>query len=154
MAATLFGLCVFILFVGWLWFYIARPILVDVVNTYRVDDVDNMSSAAYSEPPSRGPSLETDSETDRQTEQTPKIKAEELLTVCKLMRAHGIGREDAQAAFKASGLPFNNNVWRDAAPASKPTQEEDDDVLITPYAGRRTKASYYPDDPELEYRAP
>jgi len=89
---------------------------------------------------------------DNKTKQ-PRIKAEQLLTLYKLMRQAGIGRDDAQAAFKASGLPFNNNVWRDAEPPARAAQV-DDDEFVTPFAGRRTRASYYPDQPELEYQSP
>lgn len=137
------------------WAIVRRYVAVHV-NNYAYSDVDNMSSVGSDTLPSRSLSLETEPQTDRQTEQTAKIRAEELLTLFKLMRKAGIGREDAQAACKASGLPFNNNVWRDAAPPSKAVQpaDENDDELITPYAGRRTRASYYPDQPELEYESP
>jgi hypothetical protein len=37
--------------------------------------------------------------------------------------------------------------------AATPAQPAEDE-LITPFAGRRTKASYYPDNPELEFRPP
>ncbi len=153
-AATLFAGLVGITIVGWLWFYIARPLLEDfgviTVSDYGEDDGALMSRAEDSAPASPRPSLETGNQTDRQTEIAPRIKAEELLTVFKLMRAAGIGREDAAAAFKAAGLPFNNNVWRDAEPPARAVEDE----FVTPYAGRRTKASYYPEQPELEYQAP
>ena len=93
-------------------------------------------------------SLETDARQPPDAPAPPKIRAEELLTLCKLMRLAGIKREDAQAAFTASGLPFNNNVWASAAP---PPPADD---YRTPIAGRATSADYYPDEPELAYRPP
>lgn len=154
--ATLFAAGVGILAVGWLWFYIVRPILEDygiIVNSSEDAAPVVMSRSEKEQPPSPRPSLETANQTDRQTEQPPRIKADDLLTLCRLMRAAGIGREDAQEAFRASGLPFNNNVWAKAQPPAKPVDDEDD-TLVTPYAGRRTRASYYPDEPELEFNAP
>lgn len=125
------------------------------VNDYADADADDMSSADAAMPPSRLSSLETDRRADRQTEQPARVSAEQLLTLYQLMRAAGIGREDARAAFKAAGLPLNNDVWSKAAPPPKvPQPTDDDDTMITPYAGRRTRASYYPEEPELEYRSP
>lgn len=125
------------------------------VSRYADDDADTMSTSSTHTPPSLPLSLETDRRADRQTVQVVKPNAEQLLTLYKLMRAHGIGRDDAQAALKEAGLPLNNNVWSKAAPPPKVVQpNEDDDVLVTPYAGRRTRASYYPDDPDLAYQPP
>ena len=79
-------------------------------------------------------SLETDARQTRDAPALPKMKAEELLTLCRLMRVHGIGREEAQAAFTASGLPFNNNVWASAKPSPA--------AHLTPVAGRPTDADF------------
>lgn len=106
-----------------------------------------MSRPSDTTPPIDRPSLEDRRETDAR--QTPivlperKIKAEELLTLYALMRRYNIPREAAAAAFKAVDLPFNSNVWRDAAP--------EEDVQVTPIAGRPTPAKFH-DDPELEYQ--
>jgi hypothetical protein len=62
------------------------------------------------------------------------MKAEELLTLYRLMRGAGIKREDAQAACAACGLPFNNNVWARADPPPP--------ARITPVAGRPTDADF------------
>lgn len=158
MAAILFAICVTILAVGWLWFYIARPMLEgfgwivdeETVNDYENSDPYVMSRSDDSPSPSLRPSLETGNETDRQTEPAARIKAEELLTLCKVMRAAGIGREEASAAFKASGLPFNNNVWRDAAPAQS---RAGDAEYRTPIVGRPTSAKFET-DPDYPYQAP
>lgn len=154
MAALVLTACVTILSAGFIWFWIVRPILEGwglIVNDNADSAPDNMSSAAPADPASWRPSLETQNQTDRQTADQPRIKAEQFLTVYRAMRAAGIDRETAAAAFKAGGLPFNNNVWRDAEP---PAKVASDDELVTPYAGRRTRASYYPEQPELEYQAP
>lgn len=103
----------------------------------------------------RPSSLETDRRTDGQTAQTSARRAEQLLTLYRTMRAAGIGREDARKALKEAGLPLNNDVWRKAAPPPKVAQpSNDDDMMVTPYAGRRTRASYYPDEPDLEFQSP
>lgn len=101
-----------------------------------------MSRSDDSAPASWRPSLETQAETDRQTEETPRIKAAELLTLYKLLRELGCDREPAAAAFKASGLPFNNNVWRDAEPPAKPAAPA---PYVTPIVGRPTSAKFESD---------
>lgn len=105
-----------------------------IVKTYDRLTAHTMSSAGAGDQKASPSSLETDA---RQTPDAPapaKMKAEELLTVCRLMRAYGIKRDDAQAAFIASGLPFNNNVWASAAPP--PASH------VTPVAGRPTDAEF------------
>jgi hypothetical protein len=150
-AATLFAIGVGILTIGWLWFYIVRPMLEDF--GWIVNDTADSAPVTMSSKEKDAPVLALSSKTDAgQTPDRPapgKPKAEQYLTICRVMREAGINRDVAQAAFKACDLPFNNNVWRDAAPPVG-----DDDVLVTPYAGRRTRASYYPDDPDLEFQAP
>lgn len=125
----------------------------EYVNRSIDNDDDDMSSEDIDTPLSRPSSLETDGQTDRRAPQTTAPRAEQLLTLYRLMRAAGISRDEAQAALKEAGLPLNNNVWKLAAPRV-PAPSDDDDVLVTPYAGRRTRASYYPDEPELEFKSP
>jgi len=102
-------------------------------------------SRASADPIADAPSSEDGRETDAR--RTPivlperKIRAEELLTLCTLMRRYDIPREAAAAAFKAVDLPFNNNVWSKAAPEEPPT--------LTPIAGRPTAAQFR--DDELAY---
>jgi len=141
-----FSILVTIVIAGFLWFWIVRPILEDFnliaprsVNDYEEAAPIVMSRSEDNAPASLRPSLETGNQTDRQTEQVPRIRAEELLTLYRLMRAAGIGREEAAAAFKASGLPFNNNVWRDATPEEPPH--------VTPIVGRATNAQFDHDYP-------
>lgn len=105
-----------------------------VVKTYDRMRAGAMSSAGAGDQKSRPSSKETDARQTPDTPAPPRMRAEELLTVCRLMRAAGIRREDAQAAFMASGLPFNNNVWASAAPPPP--------AHVTPVAGRPTDADF------------
>jgi hypothetical protein len=153
MAAVIFAGLVCFLTIGFVWFWIARPILEDCgvirVNDYEDDAPVVMSRSEVDAAPSLRLSKETAIETDRQTEQTPRIKAEDLLTLCKLMRAAGIGREDAQEAFRVSGLPFNNNVWAKAIPS----QGSAESSYVTPIVGRPTSARFET-DADFPYQAP
>lgn len=154
--AVLFAICTFILTTGFLWFWIVRPIMEDyglihprgTVSDYLDSGPSLMSREGDGAPLSSPSSLETQNQTDRQTEQTPPIRAEQLLTLYKTMRAAGISREDAQSACKASGLPFNNNVWAKAAPAAQPESQ-----YITPIVGRRTSAVFETDQ-DFPYQSP
>lgn len=93
----------------------------------------------------------TDAGTDGRTPMiAPELKSVSLDTV-RSLRAHGYTRDDARALLRGLGWSMGNNTWADAAP---PAPAADDDDHITPYAGRRTKASYYPENPELEYAEP
>ncbi len=80
-----------------------------------------------------------------------KPSREELLTMYQVLRAHNMSRETARKMLNGVRLPLDNNLWAEAAP--KPVAADDAEI-VTPYAGRRTKATYYPDDPDLEFRAP
>jgi hypothetical protein len=71
-----------------------------------------------------------------------------MLDTYKLLRKYGIPREEARPILKAAGLPLDNNLWSQAAPA------QNDAIYITPIAGRPTSASYYPNDPDLEFQPP
>lgn len=139
--AILFSILVSIVILGWLWFYIARPILEDygvlapreAVNHYQ-DSAPVVMSRSEDESAVLASSPKTDA-TQTPYRPTPnKSKAEEYLTLCQLMRAHGVKRDDALAVFQTCGIPFNSNVWRDAAPP-EPAQ-------ITPIAGRPTDADF------------
>jgi hypothetical protein len=104
-----------------------------------------MSRAAPEPAPSAASSLETDSPPSPDRPMMPVPTEAQMLDVFKVLREAGVKREALRGAWKAAGLPLNNNVWADAAP--------DDDLTITPYAGRVTRRSYYA-EPELEYQEP
>lgn len=108
-----------------------------VVKTYDRVRGGAMSSAGEDAPQSPPSSIDRRETDARQTPPPPKMQAEELLTLCRLMRAASIKREDAQAAFTACGLPFNNNVWTRAATPPP--------AHVTPVAGRPTDAKFETD---------
>lgn len=107
-----------------------------------------------SSPPASAPSSPSVSQTDAAPlvvqAAPPESTRAEILDACKVLRAKGLSREDARIVFGYLHRRLDNNLWADAAPVAQPA----DDEIITPYAGRRTKASYYPDQPELEYVEP
>lgn len=114
------------------------------VSAYAYDDMSSKGDALTVEP------LSSKDGQDSGRTDTQQVGRAELLTLYKVLRKYGVPREEIRSALKGVRVPLSNDVWKAAAPAV-PT---DDDVLVTPYAGRRTRASYYPDDPELEFQAP
>lgn len=66
--AILFSVAVTILIVGWLWFYIARPILIDY-GVIRVDDEGEIVSRSQAVMASRESPATPDEQTDRQTDE-------------------------------------------------------------------------------------
>jgi hypothetical protein len=94
---------------------------------------------------------QTDSAPDRQTAPEPALPRSAMLDTCKALRVHGFSREEARTLLKPYGIGLDNNLWAAAEPA-KPA--EDDDVVLTPYAGRVTRKSYYESEPELKYEPP
>lgn len=147
--AVLFAAGVCILAIGFVWFYVVRPILEDygvIVNPSQETDPYVMSRSDPAPAPSLALSLQTDgAQTDRQPA-TVKPGRAELLTLYATMRAAGITREQARPALKAVGLPLDNNLWADAAPAEAPH--------VTPYVGRPTNARFDVTDPDYPYQAP
>lgn len=114
-----------------------------------------MSRSEGSVPPSAPSSLETDGRRTETTAPGPKFTEDQLLTLYAGLRAHGMVRDKASQLLKASGIPMNNNLWTRAAPPPAPgAPVEDDDSVLTPIAGRRTRASYYPEEPDLEFNPP
>lgn len=105
-----------------------------------------MSRSRENERPSLPSSLQTDS---RQTADRPMIpmpSRDIMLDIYKLLRKHGVPREDARPVLKAAGLPLDNNLWSQAAPPEP--------IAVTPIAGRPTSAAFRQDDPDLRYEAP
>lgn len=97
-----------------------------------------------------GPSEASAPQTDApQTPDRPTITRAQILDACKAMRVAGVTREQARGVLRALGLPLDNNVWSEAAPPVTPTADE---VIVTPFAGRRTMARHYA--PALEYQPP
>lgn len=147
--AALFAVAVTILIAGWLWFYVARPILegwgLIVVNGSEEEPAVVMlpaPPAAVVEVPS---SLQTDGlqTPDRPTMAVPT--QEKILDIFRACRAAGMKRDALSAPWRAAGLPFDNNLWSKAAPEEEPQ--------LTPIAGRPTKAQFE-HDPALAYEPP
>jgi len=150
-----FSAGVVILFAGFIWFYVARPMLVDFgwIRDEDVNDIDDRApvimSRSEDKPARLSPSSLETAELQTPDQTAPKkYQPHELLTVYTTMKHAGISRDAARAALNAIGVPLDNNLW------ARVPAKEDDDTLITPYAGRVTKRSFYPDDPDLEYKAP
>lgn len=109
-----------------------------------------MSRSANDAPASALLSPQTDSpQTDRQPATAQPGRAE-LLTLFKALRAAGIKRDDIRPALKGVGLPLDNNLWTDAAPAES---DEAESSYRTPIVGRHTNARFET-DPDYPYQAP
>jgi hypothetical protein len=91
--------------------------------------------------------LQTDDRqtTDRRTMPVPT--RDQMLDIFKVVRAAGIKRDQLAGAWRAAGLPLDNNVWADAAPAEQPAQH------FTPIVGRPTNA-VFESDPDFPYVQP
>jgi hypothetical protein len=130
-----------------------RLVMGDGVNSLPEPAPAIMSQPKPPAPQSTPSSLRTDDGRTETTAPQSKFTEEQLLTLYTFLRGLGATRDKATPILKASGIPMNNNLWSKAqAPAPPPV--EDDDTHITPFAGRRTRASYYPDDPKLEFQDP
>lgn len=110
----------------------------------------NRSQVGNSEIMSRTPDLEPveaasdHRQTASQTDQTPAAAPKPqpaTLDTCKSLRAHGYTREEARAFLRGMDRTLDNNVWA----AAQPPAVDPDDELVTPFAGRVTKRSYYTD---------
>ena len=149
---VVFSILVAIVIAGFLWFYVARPILEDwgliaprAVNYYQVGDPSVMSLSESTTHAGAASSLQTDS---RQTADKPPPAApsrDVMLNTYRLLRKYGIPREEARPVLKAAGFPLDNNLWADAAPPEP--------ARVTPIAGRPTRAEFQT-DPEYPYEAP
>lgn len=136
--------------VGWITRKLDERAAIASVNDYADDAPVVMSRSEVSDLPSPVSVSQTDSPQSSDRQPTSVPTREQMLDIYKLLREYNVPRERARAAFKVAGLPLDNNAWT----AAKPAEVEPTDEIITPYAGRRTKASYYPDDMELEYSPP
>lgn len=124
------------------------------VKSYEEDEPIIMSRSEDGVPPSAPSSLETDGRRTETTAPGPKFTEDQLLTLYGFLRELGVTRDRATPILKASGIPVNNNLWTRAAPLAPDVSVGDDDTTLTPIAGRRTRASYYPEEPDLEFSPP
>lgn len=111
------------------------------VNHSQVVDDEIMSSA-----PIVAPSLPVSPRTDASADGRTPILRPATLDICKALRAHKFTRDEARAFLHPLGWSLGNDTWAQAQPT------EDEDEIITPYAGRSTNRKYYPEEPALEYK--
>jgi len=159
--AILFSILVTIVILGWLWFYIARPILEDygvlppiTVNTYQ--PVDRLPSRVMSREEGQTEQTDqTDEQTDRVSEpnnqpsrlQLDKTRAaliEELLyngwTLTDIRRERILRGDNGEIGTEIEAARKRLGIAQSAQ-------------YVTPIAGRPTKA-VFESDPELAYQPP
>jgi hypothetical protein len=122
------------------------------VNRSQISDTDIMSRSQDEAPQKTLSShRQTAPQTDRQPAQPAPspLSRDIMLDIYRLLREHNVPREKARPVLKAAGIPLDNNLWTQAASST-----DDAEDVLTPIAGRPTKASYYPDDLDLEYQSP
>jgi len=146
-----FSIVVTVIILGFLWFYIARPILEDygVIAPRDVNDYEDaapvvMSRSADEPAPSIASSLETRPVQTPDQAIDPAARRAKLLDTYRPLRKLGMCRDDARALLNPWGIPLDNNLWTEAAPQTP---------YVTPVAGRPTSARFET-DPELRYEAP
>mgnify|MGYP001580893279 CR=1 FL=1 len=117
------------------------------VSGYADNDLDDMSSSVDYASSSAPSSLQTDNRQTTDRPAVPMFTPAVKLDTYRLLRRHGVKRDDARPILQAIGMGLDNNLWTQAAPpATEPT-------YATPIAGRTTSAQFQ-DDPELEYQSP
>jgi hypothetical protein len=121
----------------------------DQLYGYSVNDYQDTPPIVMSRSDTDEARTVTDGRTDEATDDDPKEcpvlrldRSKEGLL--KVLVYNGWSTTDIRAVIKGA-----NDQISAAVQAVK-----EDDVLITPYAGRATKRSFYPEEPELEYQAP
>lgn len=118
-----------------------------VVNRYEEDDAPIMSRSEETHAPSMPSSLQTDGRQTADRQPAAQPSRDVMLDTYKRLRKLNMSRDEARTMLKALGLPLDNNLWTQAAPA------EDEIIRVTPIAGRPTKAQFET-DPELMYQPP
>jgi hypothetical protein len=109
--------------------------------------MSNSDEAALSEASRPRTDDFADGQTDGRTPPAPTPQPVTLDTA-KSLRAHGYTRDEARALLKTMDRTLGNDTWAQA----KPADPIPDDTIVTPYAGRVTKRSYYPEQPDLEFQ--
>ena len=157
MAAIIFAGCVFILTIGFLWFWIARPILEDC-GIIRVNDYQEASApelhimSRKSDEPAR-----TERTNDRTNERSPHQMAWDAFLLDKtrvrlieVMVDSDLTTTDIRALLKGESKTIGEEV--DAARIR--LKKLAPDQYHTPIANRPTNAAFYEADPELAYEQP
>ena len=91
-------------------------------------------------------SLQTDSGQTADRPSAPAFSRDVMLDTYRLLRRHGVTREEARPILKALGMGLDNNLWASAVPSDEPH--------VTPIVGRPTSARFDVTDPDYPYRAP
>lgn len=115
-------------------------------STVSDDDDDEIMSRSDDRAPSEAVRTRTDMPADGRTEMGVPVLRPTTLDTARSLRAHGYTRDEARALLRSLGWSLGNDIWSQAAPP--------DDEVVTPIAGRRTRAKYHPTEPELEYQGP
>lgn len=89
-----------------------------------------MSRTSGEAPDDRASSPQTDGQTDGAAPTMSAPNREQMLDIFKVLRAAGVKREDLRPAWRAAGLPLDNNLWSEAAPPPPPAQTP---IGETPY---------------------
>jgi hypothetical protein len=105
-------------------------------------------SRSQNAPPQNAPSsLETRPRPDPDQTEDKAARQKKLFDTYTTLKRLGLSRDAARAFLGPWGIPLDNNLWAQVPPEPEPEH-------VTPIAGRPTKASYYPDSPDLEYQGP
>jgi len=134
---------------GLLWFRVIEPVLLSF-GIIRYDQYDNIMSNEPDVAPAAEPEF---SSSERQTDQTQTPdqtagRARVPVDALRSLRQHGYSRNEARELLRLLGLPLDNNLWSQAAPAPPA-----DELPRTPWGGRPyDPAAYYQDEPELQFR--
>lgn len=113
-----------------------------LINWRPVNHSEEAAPALMSRAEYRAP-VDPLSSKDGRTDETPDGWApsrDDLLTFYKILRAHGVGREEIRPALKTLRVPLSNDIWRDAAPPPPAAPAAPD--YQTPIANRPTSAAF------------
>jgi hypothetical protein len=168
MIVDLFWICVVILGSGWLYFYVARPILeaYDIVgpleNVKGLGVEQNTPKPVMSRPETPRPSVPVhqvpvpvpgtnDSKAARPDDLT-EDRAWEVIALAKDER--GKYKHSGKKLYATKGGSYPEFLaWLRQLRGDDKTEPPEEPVVYTPIAGRPTRASYY-SEPELEYKEP
>lgn len=121
----------------------------ETVRSYGEDEVDIVSAGPGTEISRTG--TPTDTYQSNSMPPTPNLtERDNLTTLALLKKADGSWLLSANKVHDLVG--GGRNEVLEKVRRAREGEPTNDDELITPYAGRRTRASYYPDAPELEYK--
>jgi hypothetical protein len=145
---------------GAIWFYIVRPMLEDWGLLAPRDVSDNAPPApvVMSRAAPEAASISIDTSTIPAKSEPPKAELTERAIVQWMAQQKTVDgwRWSANAIYQHMRGNRNEVMgWVREVRGGKPeSPAEDDDLTLTPFAGRVTRRSFYQDDPELEYQPP